>query len=71
MDKRVKFYLFIQRKLKGENTQTAVEMEHTIPPDYQSLILSVGYYCTVRKFGGTASRNHSVDASPPLPTLLS
>lgn len=25
-------------------------MKYTLPPDYQSLILSVGYYCTVRKF---------------------
>lgn len=62
MDKRVKFYLFIQRKLRGEKIQKAVEMEYTIPPDYQSLILSVGYYSTVRIFGRTTSRKHTVDA---------
>ena len=51
----MKFYLFIQWKLRGENALKAVEMEYTIPSDYQSLILSEGYYSTVRKFGGTTS----------------
>lgn len=43
-------------------------MEYTIPSDYQSLILSVGYYSTVRIFGRT-SRKHTVDAYTLL-TLL-
>lgn len=63
----MKFYLFIQWKLRGENALKVVEMEYTIPSDYQSLILSEGYYSTVRKFGGTTSRKHSVDANPPTP----
>lgn len=67
----MKFYLFIQWKLRGENRLKAVEMEYTIPSDYQSLILSEGYYSPVRKFGGTTSRKHSVDTNPPLPTRLS
>lgn len=66
MDKRVKFYLFIQRKLRGKKIQKAEEMEYTIPSDYQSLILSVGYYSTVRIFGRT-SRKHTVDAYAPYP----
>lgn len=49
--------------------QKAVEMEYTIPPDYQSLILSVGYYSTVGIFGGTTSRKQC-RCEPPLPTCL-
>lgn len=72
MDKQVKFYLFIQRRQGVQNTHEAEEMEYSIPSDYQRLILSVGYYSTVRKFGGTMSRKESLDVYNPLtsPTLL-
>lgn len=31
----------------------------------------MGYYSTVRIFGGTTSRKRTVDANPSLPTLIS
>lgn len=71
MDKRVKFYLFIHWKLRGQNTHEAVEMEYSILTDYQSLILSVSYYSTVREFVRTKSRKQSVDVNPLRHTLLS
>lgn len=71
MDKQVKFYLFTQRRQGVQNTHEAEDMGYSIPSDYQRLILSVGYYSTVRKFGGTMNRKESLDVYNPLtpPTL--
>lgn len=55
---------------KGQKYKKAVEMKYTIPPDYQFLILSVGYYCTVRIFGERTSRRNAAVFNPPLPTSL-
>lgn len=48
----------------GQKYKKAVEMKYTIPPDYQFLILSVGYYCTVRIFGERTSRRNAAVFNP-------
>lgn len=48
---------------KGRKYKEAVDMKYTIPPDYHFLILSVGYYCTVRIFGERTSRKNAADSN--------